>query len=111
MKNTRLAVLLCTTTALCVFAALPAMAANFTITNGQTATTTQSIGPDSGEAGTVEAGGAVIVNGFGENALTSTSAGGILTNSGSITTLGDNGYGIWVQNSANSVKPPLIGPV
>jgi hypothetical protein len=102
MKTTPLGKLFFTTTALCAFVTSPALAANFTITNGQTVNTTQSIGPGAGETGTVQAGGTISATGNDNSAITSSSANGTIINNGTISTTGQDAYGAYMLYSANN---------
>lgn len=71
-----------------------AHAADFTITNGQTVTATQTIGAGANETGTLEDGGTISTTGNSNSAITSTSASGTIINGGTITTTGDSSYGV-----------------
>jgi len=79
--------------------AFPALAANFTITNGTTATTTQSIGAGASQTGTVDAGGAI--NTANDPAIDSTSVGGTITNNGTITSTA-GGANVILINATNN---------
>jgi hypothetical protein len=99
MKRNAKFALLSGASAICIFAAFSAQAANFTVTNAQT--TTQSIGGGADETGIVEAGGSVATVGNNNVAVTSSSAGGTLINYGSLSTTGNSSYGLRTTAASN----------
>lgn len=82
---------------LCAISPLSAQAADFTISNGQTATTTQTLGAGANETGTVEEGGTIATTANTLTAIISTSAGSTITNNGTISTTGDSAHGTYVN--------------
>lgn len=81
-----------------------ATAADFTIANGVTQNTTQTIGGANNETGTIEAGGSIIITSGGGNepAVISQSTGGTIINNGTLSTPAFNSPGIFVDSVNNN---------
>ncbi|QKV17900.1 autotransporter domain-containing protein [Oricola thermophila] len=75
-----------------------AMAADFTIVDGQTETMTQTLS-DPGDVGTVEAGGTISTAGNSEDAVWMQDDGQSVSNDGRIGTSGYDSYGIWSEGA------------
>ncbi|WDR04035.1 autotransporter domain-containing protein [Devosia algicola] len=79
-----------------------ALAASFTISNGQTETTQQTLS-DPNDTGTIESGGTVSTTGINNPAVQMSNTGQSTTNSGSISTTGRNADGIYSSGSAATI--------
>lgn len=89
-------------TGTCLVGVQASMAADFTVTNGSTATTSQAIGAGANETGIIEAGGTIATTTINTDAAQSSSAGGTITNNGTITTTNSDSFGI-DSSAANNV--------
>jgi len=83
--------------------AMGAQAASFTVEDGDTATTSQILGPDENEIGIVEEGGTIHITGDNQYGIDSTSPGATITNDGDIIMDGANSYGIVAGNPDHTV--------